>query len=517
MRSAIAFLFCILMMTGAVLAQTSMPTTRPARAIVLDVKGEINDFTASQLKRRIEKAKAAGADTIILDIDTPGGAVGAALEMSRLLKREGTTLNTIAFVDPMAYSAGTMISLACREIVMSPGAMLGDCAPILMSQSGGLEQITGAERAKIESPIVADFEDSAERNGHDPLIARAFVQFKLTIHYVQSPDGVKRFVYPKEYDRLIAEGWNVVPGVKDPVDDESTLLTVSDTTAVALGIASGSFESIDDFAAARGLTIIDRYETTGGEALVALLGSSQVRALLSAAFMLSIYMAFSKPGTGVPEAIVVFLGALLLGVPLLTGHASWLEIALIIFGIGLLAAELFVIPGFGIAGVTGIVLILAGLVLTFVPSEAPGLPSGPESPIGPRIVPQLPQTRDGIKEGLLIVTTGMLVSLGLWFWLARYLHKVPYMNRLVLNTVVGSSPEAGVDLARQAVDSAWPMVGSEGVAATDLRPGGMARFHDAIINDDRNTDVISDHGFVAAGSRILVKRKVGAEIVVREI
>ena len=93
--------------------------------------------------------------------------MGAALEMSRFLKREGQNVHTIAYVDPMAYSAGSMISLACREIVMSPGAMMGDCAPIMMSSSGDLQSLGATERAKAESPILADFYTSSIRNGYD--------------------------------------------------------------------------------------------------------------------------------------------------------------------------------------------------------------------------------------------------------------------------------------------------------------------------------------------------------------
>jgi membrane-bound serine protease (ClpP class) len=225
--------------------------------------------------------------------------------------------------------------------------MIGDCAPILMGASG-LEKVEGAERAKIESPIVADFEDSAERHGYDPLLVRSFVQYQVVVHYLQSPAGEKKFVDAEQYKVLLAEGWKPVEGLKNPVDDASTLLTFNDTTGVKLGISRGTFASLDDLAAARGVTVVEKFETTTTEAFVELLGGAAVRGVVSLIFALSLYAAFQQPGSGVPEAVAVCAGAVLFGVPLMTGYAGWIEMVLILVGIGLIALELFIIPGFGV-------------------------------------------------------------------------------------------------------------------------------------------------------------------------
>ncbi|HEX8340572.1 MAG TPA: hypothetical protein VF624_06645 [Tepidisphaeraceae bacterium] len=485
------------------------PATRPVgRAAVIEVHGEINDFTARKLKARVEKARQLGIDTLVLDLDTPGGAVGAALEITRLLKQQTENLHTIAYVHPTAYSAGTMIALACDEIAMAPGAMIGDCAPILMGASG-LEKIEGAERAKMESPIVADFEDSAERHGYDLLLVRSFVQYQVVVHYLQSPAGEKKFVDAEQYKVLLEKGWVPVEGLKNPVDDASTLLTFNDTVGIKLGISRGTFPTLEALAAARGLTVVERFETTTNEAVVEFLGGAAVRGIVSLVFALSLYAAFQHPGTGVPEAMAAISGAVLFGVPLMTGYAGWVEMLLILFGVALIALELFVIPGFGVPGIAGLVMLLLGIVLTFVPSEAPGLPGAPS------IVPQLQGTWHALKQGLLSVTLAMTVSVVLWLWISRYLPSMPYVNRLVLSTTVGSTPDAGSDAGREAVESAWPATGSSGVAVTDLRPGGVARFYDPIVNDGRNADVISAYGFVRAGTPLAVHRREGPTVYVR--
>jgi membrane-bound serine protease (ClpP class) len=510
-------LILLLLTASVMMAQSSQPSTGPAtmpvprelgRAAVIEVHGEINDFTARKLKSRVEKAQEMGIDTLILDLDTPGGAVGAAMDITRLLKQESGKLHTIAFVHPTAYSAGTMISLACDEIFMAPGGMLGDCAPILIGNSG-LEKIEGAERAKMESPIVADFEDSAERHGYDPLLVRSFVQYQVVVYYLQGPNGERKFVDAEQYKVLLTQGWSPVEGVKNPVDDASTLLTFNDTTGVKLGISKGTYSTAEAVAAARGVSIMERFEATMDERVVELLGGAAVRGVLSLVFALSLYAAFQQPGTGVPEALAVVAGAVLFGVPLMTGYAGWIEMLLILFGIALLAFELFIIPGFGVAGITGLVMLLAGIVMTFVPSEAPGLPGGPS------IVPQLQGTWTALKQGLLSVTLAMTASIILWVWLSRYLPSMPYVNRLVLSTSVGSTPDADADTRREAVESAWPTVGTSGVAVTDLRPGGVARFYDPIVNDGRNADVICNYGFVSAGTALTVQRREGPSIYVK--
>ena len=509
-----AIIILLALATAGALADSPATTAPAGRAVVIPVEGEINDFTAATFKRRMAAAEAAGAETIILRMDTPGGLVGAALEMVDVLKSANTRVHTIAYVKRQAYSAGTLISVACQQIDMSPGSMLGDCAPILMS-GDGLADVNGANRAKMESPLVATFEDLAARNGYDPLLTRAFVQYQVVVYGIDGPSvdghgGERRYVTPAEWDELKTKGWSLAKDLKNPVDDELTLLTVSDLTAAKLGLSRGTFPTIEALAASKNLTITDTYETNFGESVVGFLGSAPLRALLGLVFSLSIYFVFSKPGTAVAESAAIVSGVLLFGVPLLTGYAGWLEMLLILAGVGLLALELFVIPGFGVAGVSGIVLLIVGLTLTFVPPEGPALPAGDH-----HLMPQLPQTRDAFKLGLSIVTGTMLAAMGLWFWLSRYIDHLPYFSRLVLNTTVGSTPEPGEDVARQTVEAAWPSAATTGVAVTDLRPGGVARFFDPLINDSRNVEVVSDAGFVPAGKPLIVRGREGSRIIVR--
>ena len=441
---------------------------------------------------------------MILQINTYGGLVTAALDISRFIKRQDD-LHTIAFVDDKAISAGAMISLACNEIVMEPGSVIGDCAPIVFQSDGTLQALPPAERAKQESPILADFRDSARRNGYDPKIAEAMVAVDRVVHYVESKDGRREFVDAAEFAKLKDEGWTTVPGVPDPIDGQAELLTVHSDVAEQIGLSKGAFASPQALAAARGLDIVDTFSASAGEKFVELLSTSGARVVLIIIFVLSLKLALATPGHGAPEAVSLTSLALLLGIPLLTGYAQWWEIVAIFVGVGLLAFEIFVLPGHLVSGAIGILLIVGGLVMTFVGQEPGGLPG---------VLPKLSGTWDAIERGLVIVVGGLVCSLFLSIWLQRFLPSIPYFNRLVLTTTSGNDLPAARGVVNELL---WPEVGALGKAVTDLRPGGSALFMDPALGDTRLTSVVSDTGFVPANTNVVVRKARRGYVVVRPV
>jgi membrane-bound serine protease (ClpP class) len=170
MRLLAVLTVCCLLCASAL----GQATQSSNKAAVVILKGEIDDFARDSIERRFAEARAAGAKTVILNINTYGGLVTAGLDISGFLKRQ-TDIHTIAFVDEKAISAGAMIALACDEIVMDPSAVIGDCAPIIFKTDGAIDTMGATERAKAASPVLADFLDSAARNGYDPRVAEAMV------------------------------------------------------------------------------------------------------------------------------------------------------------------------------------------------------------------------------------------------------------------------------------------------------------------------------------------------------
>jgi membrane-bound serine protease (ClpP class) len=337
-------------------------------------------------------------------------------------------LHVVAFVHEKAISAGAMIALAANEIVMEPRAMLGDSAPISLAPGGGgMQPMGAAERAKAESPILEDFRSSAARNGYDPLLAEAMVSVGRAVHWVENDQGQRRFVDDEEFKKLTAADgkWRVVADLPDPIDSGDTLLTVSTDRALKLGLAKGTAASVDDLAAQRGYKIMARFEPTGGDQFVSWLSSGMIRfILLDGLPPERVHRAAHAPGTGAAEAIAVISLGLLLGVPLLTGYAAWWEVAVIFLGADPAGGGNLRDPGHGVMGIVGAGLMLFGLIMTFVGDEPPKHARHPAEP---------PRHVGGAGAGLIVVVGGLVASMFLWFWLNRYLPKLPYFNRLILD------------------------------------------------------------------------------------
>ncbi len=491
-------ILCLAAGAGAPPATTqTMPPARKAAVVVLE--GQIDNYSRDQMFKRFAEARRTGATAIILQINTPGGLVSAAMEMSRFLKQQND-LHITALVQEKALSAGAMISLACNEIVMEPNALLGDCAPIARNSGGGLETLGTTERAKMESPILEDFYESSLRNGYDPLLTQSMVAMGRVVHWVQK-SGERRFVNEADYGRLTGEGWQTVPGVRNPLDSADTLLTVHSDLALKIGLAKAIVADPQALAAARNWTIVTTLRPGTGEFVIQLLNNPAARGLLIFLFLQTLWISLTHPGHGMPEVFATVSLGLLVGVPLLTGYAQWWEVLMIFGGLALLALELLVIPGFGITGISGIVLLLVGMIFTFAGKE----------PATPGWLPQLEGTYDGLQRGLFFVTGGLGCTLLLSFWLRSYLPRLPILNRLILTEVTGQTVPIGFETS----EGRWPGVGVKGVAVTDLRPSGSAQFLDLASNDQRVVSVISDSGFVVRGTEVTVIEVSGNRVAVR--
>ena len=172
----------------------AIPSARKAAVVcILPVLGEIDALTVSGLATRLTQAKSAGADAIVLQLDTPGGDLLATLELCRQIKSEYPP-NTVAWIKPRAYSAGVITALACREIVVAPQAVLGDAAPISALPVAGLISLPAAERAKLEAPLLSEVTDSSRRSGHDERLARAFVCVGDELWLVEDAERGERYI-----------------------------------------------------------------------------------------------------------------------------------------------------------------------------------------------------------------------------------------------------------------------------------------------------------------------------------
>ena len=183
---------------------------------------------------------------------------------------------------------------------MQPASVIGDCAPIMYRSDGEVDGLAATERAKAESPVLADFLDSAQRNNHDPKLAEAMVVLGHAIHFLESPTGEKRVVNGDEFKTLTADGWKAVGSVPDPVNASDKLLTIHSSAAKAIGLSSDEIASREELAKARNLNIVDTFEAGMGEQFIGFLSSPFTRMILLTVFVLSLKIAL-RAGPRAPK------------------------------------------------------------------------------------------------------------------------------------------------------------------------------------------------------------------------
>lgn len=494
----------------------SEPPASPARgpAIIVPIRGVIDDILAATVARRVDESLAEGVKTIIFEMDTPGGMVTSALSICRTLKNVPAEVRTVAWVHHQALSAGAMISVTCREIWMSSSSSIGDCAPIALTPAGGLQELPATERAKAESPVLQEFRDSAARNRYDALLLRAMVTVGEEVWWVENTGSHEReFVNADEKKSRIddAEGekqWKLVETYVDPIsktevkavqpiDSKDALLTLSQSEAVAYGVARGLAASATELASGLGLSGPPPVrDVTNWEKFVLWLNSPLIRGILLAIAVIGGYIEFNHPGLILPGitalvALVVFVGA-----PYAAGLANFWPAVLLIVGVALVLVEVFVLPGFGVAGILGGLAVLVALVGTFVPRL-------PDAPLF--TLPDRDTLWTSIRTGVIVVTSSLMAAVVGILFLMRYLPKLPLANRVVLE-----NPDATGMALLDPFDGV-AQLGDVGVVISPLRSGGKVRFGQEVV------EAASQGEYIEVGSKVQVIKRVGAQIIVRPL
>jgi hypothetical protein len=264
------------------------------------------------------------------------------------------------------------------------------------------------------------------------------------------------------------------------------LLTVKQAEAREFGLSIATIANDGQLLTFFGAQEITRLERSWSEGMVRLLVSGPVRVVLIVVFLLGLFLELSAPGLGVFGATAAVALLMLVGAPYLAGMAQWWDILLIALGLVLLAAELFVVPGLGVAGFAGAVCLLVGIVGTFITSDLGSFDG-----------------QDELGTGLLSTLTAIFAAgVGMWI-LSRHIHSFPVISRLMLKAELSSpsqprSARVGMLEAMAAKPQRVLAVGDVGVAATDLRPSGRATF------DERMVDVQTLGRFVPRGASVRV-------------
>ncbi len=483
---------------------TSLSLQSQTKVAIISCKGMIDDGLFESIERRCEEAIGAGAGYLVLEIETYGGLVASADSIAKyLILTVGDRAKTVAYVNTEAISAGAMISVSCNDIIMKEDTTIGDCAPITM---GG--KLEGVEREKQESFVRATFQRAAEANGYPELLLKAMVSMQIVVWRVKHMETGRWDFYepqdmPKDANEYDVDGAEKVVG-----GDE--ILTLTASQALEYGVARAVVEDLDGALAflenRDGIQFVEPpivLDTLWSEEMVRWLNSPMVMGVLIMLAMLGAYVEFGSPGLGLPGLVAVICLAIIVGSKYLTGLANWIEVLMLLAGIVLLFIEFLVLPGFGIAGISGVVLLLAGLFGML-------LQNGPDEIPWPRRPEDWKTLTDGVL-GIVIGLVGFSIFAGV---LTRYLPRLKFMSGLILvpNSATPGRATAALSMTGPSVETGIGIrIGDMGQTLTKLRPAGKARFGEAVV------DVVAVAEFLDAGTKIVVAEIHGNRVVVKKV
>ncbi len=462
----IAAMFLLLLSAGQ--EETANMASGSGKTIVylFDIRDEIGKPSWRVMREAFTEANEVKADYILLHLNTYGGLVNIADSMrTRIIN---TRIPVLAFVDNQAISAGALISIACDSIYMRPGGNIG--AATVVNQTGA------AMPDKYQSFMRSTMRATAESHGKDTVI----IGTDTIVKWHRDPRIAEAMVDPT----VVAEG----------IDDSTKVLTFTAEEAIANGYCEGLANSVPEVLEKAGIknyTLIT-YKPSGVDKLIGFLLSSVVQGILIVIMIGGIYYELQAPGIGFPLAAALS-AALLYFAPLyLEGLAEHWEILLFVAGLGLLGVEIFVIPGFGVAGISGIILVVLGLTLSLIDNVSFRFE-------GTAALSQL------VKAFFTVI-----ISIFFAFGLALIGTKRFAFSKRVSGLALGTVQDHRDGYV--SIDSRQKeMIGKTGIANTVLRPSGRIEIDGEIF------DAKSDIGYIEKGEKVRVVRDETGQLYVEKL
>lgn len=409
---------------------------------------EIAPPASLRVEKAMEEAKEIDADLIVVHINTFGGTLDDADKIRTAFLQ--SDIPVYAYINNNAASAGALISIACDSIYMHSGSSIG--AATVVDMAGEVQP------DKYQSYMRSLMRTTAEARGRRPDIAQAMVDPDIHINGISDSGKVLTFTTSEaiEYGYCEAE-----------VDNVKTLLNHAGVKEYIIHEQRYSF--------------IDK--------LIGFLVTPIVSGILIMLIIGGIYFELQQPGIGFPLILALSAAALYFAPLYLDGLATYWEIIIFIIGLVLIAIEIFVIPGFGVAGISGIVCVVVGLVFSMVGNvgfDFSGIPAGI------------------VSNRLMVVMLAIAISLPLSIWLGKKLFESTLFGGLALSTTEKTSEGFTV-----AADQMQMLIGKECKAATILRPAGK------VVIEGRTYDAVSQYGFIEKGQSVQVIDYVNGSLVVK--
>jgi membrane-bound serine protease (ClpP class) len=452
---ALCLLFCLP-------AYAERPGITDGSVVVVPIKGPVSEAQFFFLRRVIKQADAAKASALILDMDTPGGALSATEKIDQALLKAG--MPVYSYINPNAASAGALIALSTKQIYMAPVSAIGAAAPVM----GSGQEMEATMNAKIVSYYSGYFRSVAAQNGHNPELVDAFMNVDKEVKVgdrVLNPKGALLTLSAQEAVEIVNDKPILAAGIADSVEDLCKKAGLSEQAIVR--VEPSGFESL-----AQWITILAPMFLMGG--------------------MIGAWIEFKSPGFGVAGLLAAVCFLLFFTGHYVAGLTGFEVVAVFFLGVLLVLVELLFFPGVVFVAALGTALMLGSLFFAMVDYY-------PNQPLEFSFEAfAAPVTNLALGLGLAVVAAAIL---------ARFLPELPVFRKLILATASpgGTSHPAPVSSSREPEVAA----GDQGVAYSLLRPAGKARFGTALV------DVVTDGDFIDEGTPVRVLRA-GADAIVVE-
>lgn len=437
---------------------TSFAKEKPI-VYAIDIREEINPATRLYLSHGLAEARQMEADAVLLRLNTYGGLLDAADSMRTAILY--SPIPVYVFIDNNAASAGALISIACKKIYMRPGANIGAATVVNQTGEAMPDKYQSYMRSMIRSTAEAQGKDTLVEAGdtvfrwrRDPKIAEAMVDDRIIIPHLIDSGKVLTFTAEE------AAKWGYCDGIASSTDEVITRYLGYPAYELKT-YAPSTFDKIKGF-----------------------LMNPMIQTLLIMVIFGGLYFEMQTPGVGFPGAAALVAAVLYFAPLYLDGLAQNWEILIFVAGLLLLALEIFVIPGFGVAGISGLVFIFGGLTM--------GLLNNTDFDFE-QVAPA-----DAGRAGFTVLI-GLVLSFGLIIWLSDKIGSKGMLRKMAL--------QADLEKAVSS-PSLIDLIGREGRAATVLRPSGK------VLVDGEMYDGVSESGFIERGKSVRVVRFENAQVYV---
>ncbi len=455
------------------LGNTLNASQEKQKVYIIPVSGTVEPGMAAYVKRALEEIKDETDAVFVFKMDTFGGRVDAALDIVDTISNVPKG-KTIAFVEKRAISAGALIALSSNLLFMKENTIIGDCAPIINTKEG--QKMAGE---KIQTVLRAKFRALAKKNNYPVVLAESMVTIDMEVYQVVI-DGKKSFMRKKAFDDLTEDEKKKIKGKKTIVA-KGELLTMDDEEALDFGFSQKSVKDIEEILLLLGYesTNIITIEESWSESIVRFL--QPFLPILMLIGIGAIYTEIKAPGFGLPGIVGLICLGMVFFSQYLVGLADHTELLLLLIGALLLGVEVFVLPGFGFAGITGLLIIAAGLVLSFQGFVLPD--------------PSLPWEGALLMKNLAQVLGSFMFALLISLFLIRFV--LPQLSKIM------KGPYLDATLSYSHVDATSDLAvksGDIGVAHTFLRPSGK------VMINKKKIDAITRGEFIDRGTPVMIDK-----------